>query len=299
MVLTMYKLIVSDMDGTLLNSSKEINDENIKAIKKAQSMGIEFAIATGRPYSMVKDFLKKHDLKCAVIGCNGAQIVDKDGKLVKSYYLKFDTLVKLILLAEEWNCMYNILLDKNIYTQLPKHAVWEIMRLSRANYNKDSGFVKSTINFIRFIFRNLNMNESIHEYILNEKPDVYKIDIMKADLSKIEQLNEKLKLLNDIYITSSYKNNIEVGALGVSKGNAVIKFAESLGIRREEIVSFGDNYNDMSMIEAAGIGVAMGNAEEEIKLAADFITLTNNESGVAYGINKLIFEKPISKACTQ
>lgn len=295
----MYKLIVSDMDGTLLNSNREINDENIKAIKRAQSMGIEFAIATGRPYSMVKDFLKKHDLKCAVIGCNGAQIVDKDGKLVKSYYLKFDTLVKLILLAEEENCMYNILLDKNIYTQLPKRAVWEILRLSRANYNKDSGFVKSTINFIRFIFRNLNMNESIHEYILNEKPDVYKIDIMKADLLKIEQLNEKLKLLNDIYITSSYKNNIEVSAIGVSKGNAVIKFAESLGIRREEIVSFGDNYNDMSMIEAAGIGVAMGNAEEEIKLAADFITLTNNESGVAYGINKLIFEKPISKACIQ
>lgn len=294
----MYRLIVSDMDGTLLSSTKEINDENIRAIKKAQSMGIEFAIATGRPYTMVKDFLIKHDLKCAVIGCNGAQIVSKNGKLIRAHYLKFDKLINIIQLAEEENCMYNILLDTRMYTQLPKHAVRELTKFAKENYNRKDGSLKSTIGFLKFVFGNLRMNERIDKYVLKEKPDIYKIDIMTSDISKIDILKRKLQSLSDIYITSSYKNNIEIGTSGVSKGSAVLEFAESLGISHEEIVSFGDNYNDLTMIEVAGVGVAMGNAEEEVKNAADFITLTNNQSGVAYGIRKLVFERSTSKACT-
>lgn len=286
----MYKLIVSDMDGTLLNSTKKINGENIRAIKKAQNMGIEFAIATGRPYTMVKKFLMQNDLKCAVIGCNGAQIVSKNGELVRAHYLKFDKLIKVIQLAEEENCMYNILLDARMYTQLPKHAVWELIKFAMANYSREGGSAKSVAGFLKFTISNLKMDERIYKYVLKEKPDVYKVDIMTPDMNKLGVIKKKLESLSDIYITSSYKNNVEIGASGVSKGSAVLEFAESLGINAEEIVSFGDNYNDLTMIEAAGLGIAMGNAEEEVKNAADFVTLTNNESGVAYGIRKLVFE---------
>ena len=93
----------------------------------------------------------------------------------------------------------------------------------------------------------------------------------------------------DIEITSSFKDNYEISAKGVNKGTAVAKYAELKGIRPEEIITFGDNHNDIEMIQYAGVGVAVDNAVEELKAAADYVTDTNENGGVGKAIAKFVF----------
>ena len=110
------------------------------------------------------------------------------------------------------------------------------------------------------------------------------MDTTRNELNKIEEIE----------ITSSWGNNLEIMSEGSTKGKAIEFLANLLNINREEIIAFGDNYNDVSMIEFVGTGVAMGNAEEDVKNIANYVTDTNSESGVAKAIDKLVFEKSFS-----
>ena len=104
----------------------------------------------------------------------------------------------------------------------------------------------------------------------------------------LDEIRKELRKVQGIKITSSWPNNIEVMNEGVDKGNAVKILAEKMNIDREDIIAFGDNYNDIEMIKFAGLGVAMGNAEELIKQEADYVTDTNQDSGVAKAIYKFL-----------
>ena len=99
---------------------------------------------------------------------------------------------------------------------------------------------------------------------------------------------EELKAVPGIEITGALEKNIEVNAEGVNKGNAMVRLGESLGIHREEIMAFGDGLNDLQMLKEVGIGVAVSNAREEVKAAADHITRSNDEEGVARFIEEYV-----------
>jgi HAD superfamily hydrolase (TIGR01484 family) len=108
----LYKLIVTDMDGTLLNSIGEIPPENLKAVQRAVEKGVEFAIVTGRPYVSVKGLLKSNNFTCSVIGCNGAQVTDEHGKLVKTHYINKNSLINAMKKAEENDVYYQLYDDR-------------------------------------------------------------------------------------------------------------------------------------------------------------------------------------------
>ena len=110
-----------------------------------------------------------------------------------------------------------------------------------------------------------------------------------ADLDEKEILRKELMAIPELSISSSMYNNLEVNAKGADKGSALLWLADYLGIAREETMSFGDGENDIPMIKAAGLGVAMGNALDTVKAVADTVTLTNDENGVAAAIRKYIF----------
>lgn len=116
-----------------------------------------------------------------------------------------------------------------------------------------------------------------------------KIKLVALDLDGREVLRKELMAIPELSISSSVYNNLEVNAKGADKGAALLWLADYLGIDREETMSFGDGENDIPMIKAAGIGVAMGNALDTVKAAADTVTLTNDEDGVAAAIRKFIF----------
>ena len=101
-------------------------------------------------------------------------------------------------------------------------------------------------------------------------------------------MRKALAEIPGIFVTSSLSNNLEVNAVGADKGGALLRLAELLGIRQEATMAFGDGENDISMLRMAGIGVAMENAEDHVKEAADYVTVTNNEAGVAAALRKFV-----------
>lgn len=287
----MYRLIVSDMDGTLLNSMGEIPFENLKALKKAMNAGVGFAIVTGRPYTSVKGILEQNDLVCSVIGCNGAQVTGKDGKLMRAHYMDKDSLIKIIQKAEEQDIYYQLYDDMYIYTK----SRLKLLKVLK-NYSSKSVKRKFSLNSLvrgvrRLFFTEVKVKKDLFGFVSRSGTNFYKVQIASLDREKLNMLKESLSGIGGINITSSAYYNIEIGPGGVTKGTALKELAEINNIPREEIIAMGDNYNDLPMIEYAGCGVAMENAEDEIKKKADFVTKSNDDNGVAYAIEKLIFEE--------
>ena len=130
---------------------------------------------------------------------------------------------------------------------------------------------------------------NVMEYVKTTGAEAEKVNIFMADLEEREVLRKELMAIPELSISSSMYNNLEVNAKGADKGSALLWLADYLGIDREETMSFGDGENDIPMIQAAGIGVAMENALDTVKAAADMITLKNDEDGVAAAIRKIIF----------
>ena len=130
---------------------------------------------------------------------------------------------------------------------------------------------------------------NILQYVTDCKKDVEKVNVYLADVNDIVPLRKELSTVEGIVISSSLYNNLEINALGATKGIALMWLADYLGIAPEATMAFGDGENDISMLVAAGVGIAMGNGLDIAKNAADRITLTNDEDGVADAIELLIF----------
>ena len=131
------------------------------------------------------------------------------------------------------------------------------------------------------------------EHIISK--EILKVIVIEDEnLSILDEITKELNKIEGLEITKSWFNNIEIMATGSDKGSAVKILAEYLDIDKDEIIAFGDNYNDISMLEFAGIGVAMGNADEFVKSKADYITSTNSEDGVAKALYELTCLKSLN-----
>lgn len=286
----MYKLIVTDMDGTLLNSAGEIPHENLKAVKKAIDKGVGFAIVTGRPYVSVKGILKKNGLKCSVIGCNGAQVTDDSGRIIKAHYIDNDSLKKVIDKAEAEGIYYHLYDDNYIYTKSRLELLVMLKNYSSKAVKKQLSLGRIIRGIRRLFFAEVRVRRDLPGFAMKKPGGFYKVQVASTDQEDLNRVREGLKDVPGINITSSAYFNIEIGPKGVTKGTALKELAEIKGVEREEIISMGDNYNDIPMIEYAGCGVAMENAEIAVKDKANFYTKSNDENGVAYAIEELILK---------
>ena len=269
----MYKLVAIDMDGTLLKEDKTISERTKKAIQSAREKGVTVVLATGRPIEGVSRYLEElnmyteHDY---VLSYNGALIQKtKSKEAVAKVALKGEDLHYLRKLSDE--------LGVNI------HAFSEERGLITPKNSKYTE-VEAEIN-----------NIEIHEMNIDNIPDdEVMIKIMMIDEPEI--LGEAMeKLPKEVYekytVVRSAPFFLEFLNKSVNKGVGVELLAKHLGVKQEEVITFGDAGNDLHMIEYAGLGVAMGNAFDEVKEAANYITDTNENDGVAKAIEKFILEK--------
>jgi Cof subfamily protein (haloacid dehalogenase superfamily) len=288
-----YKLLATDMDGTLLKNNKEISCENIASLKKAYNRGVEIVICTGRSYSAVIPYMKKLDLPCWVVTNNGAVIRDKEGKVISVTYIKPEKLKRVIeLLKAEKEIYYHISDSHKTYIQ-------SIIQRIRGIYGfivKNKGDVLKAcfwsvwVVLLNGSHQKVNFNTFIKEgrkgagvFILSDCPD------------KLKSLSHKLCQIGEIEVTSSGWDNIEVLDENANKGQALKQLAGLLNIKQEEVVAVGDHLNDLSMISYAGLGVAVGNGVKEVIEKADWVTKTNEENGIAYLIEEklLILSKQV------
>lgn len=281
-----YKLIVSDIDGTLFNSDGKISNKNLEAIKDVTSKGIKFALVSGRSYGFLKGLSDEYGINIDAIGYNGTEIRDENGNIIWKRYMDKQDVIDIAKFLEDADCLFKVFTTKGIVCKRPRkiRSIAEEILKSRNEEITDET-IKSKENDI--LLSDLIVSDMI-EYIERKDSDIVKIEVIDSSRDYLNKISEKVKGISEVFITSSYGLNIEIMHKEVNKGNAIKNFAQYLGIDTNEVMAFGDNVNDIEMIEEAGMGVAVENAVDELKKVANFITLSNNEDGVAYAINKFV-----------
>lgn len=266
-----YKLIAIDMDGTLLNSENKISQRTKNAIKNAQEMGVHIVIATGRILKSALYYADKLNLKTPLVACNGAVVVDKSRSVISEKALSKDKIRNMIKLAKREEVYFHFYDKNSFYSDIRSEEVLEFY---------SEGNEETQIDLVVF--------KDIEDIIENHDLSVYKFLFVDNKDEKLKGLREKIDKVENISISSSWINNIEVMEEGVSKGRAVEDLCKKLNISPEEVIAIGDNGNDLSMIRFAGLGVAMENGIKRIKEESDYITSSNDNDGVAKVIEKFI-----------
>ncbi len=264
-----YKLIALDMDGTLLDSNHRVSSRTYRALRLAEEKGVSVVLATGRLYKSAKYYVEKLGLKNPIISSNGALVHDIDGSVLYENLLSYNGLKDSLRIIEDHGIYYHLYTTDSVYSKTIK------MDMLRKFYSDFQG-------------RLLIKAEKFKSYdeILGLKFN--KIITISDKNEELVALKKDLDRLEEIEVTSSLANNLEIMNRNVSKKTAIEYLAKRLGIEPMEIVTIGDNANDLSMIEYAGLGIAMGNAISKLRSAADYVTDTNNNDGVAKAIEKFI-----------
>lgn len=275
-----YKMIAMDMDGTLLTTDKDVSERSKDVLKKAADMGIKLVVCTGRIFTSALIYADIIGTEAPIIASNGAYIREKDR----------DEVVYMKALPKE--DMYTVVRTVKEYGFYPHLFSYDTIFSEKVIYTTKL-YDKQNKSLPEDKKVKIVLNDDLEKVIEENNQIIIKIVIM-SEMDEIERLN---KLRNEISkkidasIVSSAENNFEIMSKGISKGNAVKILGDIYGISPEETICIGDNENDISMIEYAGCGVAMGNAADALKSAADYITDTNDNDGVAKAIEKLVFEK--------
>ena len=273
-----YKMIAIDMDGTLLNDEKSIHPRNIEAIKKASEEGVKVVICTGRNFASALYYSDLIGVKTPIICSNGAMIREKDqDRVIYQSLLGSEKCKEIIKVLKEQNLNFNLYTANTLYT--------EELAYSSKFYE---GFNKTLPKNRRV---NIELIEDWEKLIAEQGEEISKAVAVDKDIEKVQKAKEVIKGMAGLEVVSSGKNNFEVMNEGVSKGDAMTRLAEIYGIDISEVIAIGDSENDLSMIELAGLGISMGNGEDYVKEAAQYITGTNNEGGVGSAIEKFILEK--------
>ena len=264
----MYRLLAIDLDGTLLTPlpHKHITPRTYKVLRQAADAGVIIVIATGQTLSVLQNVCAELPLSAPQIIENGAIIADiRSGTIFHEQLIPPDLILPALAalrtlgLHRAYHTLHHVYVDKNT----PRARNW---------YRPP---VPPTIE-------------------VEDVASLYPLSCIKvAGIGEESTLRVKRRELEHIfdgklYIAQSSFDIIELLHPEVSKGKALNVIAADLDIKPEEIVAFGDNHNDIGMLQLAGLGVAMGNAHEEVKAAADYVTLSNAQDGVAVVIEEMI-----------
>ncbi len=271
-----YKLVAFDCDGTFLDSNGNIPQRNKDIIHKLYNMGIEIIAVTGRSDILTKDYIEELGINIPVIGCNGATLSDviTDNRMyVKPVPKKAVKAVLSLCIDEGIPCkMFSVdtcfssdreMLEKGIKQIVTKYTR-ELKYMVNSKWLSDEDMLR-----------------------LADTEDIIKLVVVDNDIEKLMQMQIRFNEIEGLQVFKSNVNCLDMIGDNVSKGNALTEFAKNKKIPMEKCVAFGDSENDISMLQAAGLGIAMENADEAVRLSADRVTLTNDECGVAYELEKI------------
>ncbi len=277
-----FDLIAFDMDGTLLKNDKTIDISTLEAIDEVIAAGKSAAICTGRPLAEIKPYI--NELKPRIryyILASGAMIYDGFEEKIISHHTIDPKYIPDILEAadKEDVIIHGLTCGKSCFEEKAKeqyasHCMGPYCGL----YEQVSDFV-----------------DDMHRFVLENADKFEKINLYHVDRQASTRTKERLKHL-DIDLVYSEKSSLEVSPKGIDKGDGIRELAEILGISAERIIGVGDADNDIEMLKAAGLGVAMGNANDKCKAVAGYIAKSNEEGGCAEVIRKFMLSEFVKQA---
>lgn len=270
-----YQIIALDLDGTLLTQQKQILPESLTVLAKAKQQGIKVIIVTGRHHVSIKPFYHALELDTPALCCNGTYSYNfQTEQIIEGNALRKDQALQLLNLIrqQQLHCLLYVQ-DAMIYEQpdetTERWHKWsmQLPEKFRPNIYQVTSYEEAIEN-----------SDAIWKFVtLAPEPEL---------LNFSQVINDNMGLACDI----SWHNQMDITQQGNSKGNLLKKWAESQGINMQHVIAFGDNFNDLSMLKMAGMGIAMGNSSDDIKAIADLVTTDNNSTAIADIISQYVIK---------
>lgn len=269
----MYRMVVTDLDGTLLNHEKQVSDGNRKAIEKLKDQNVKFVMATGRSDVMTRAYTKKIENAEIVIGCDGAIIRNiKTGEIFYENHISSETCHKTFKICQKYGLDYYVFAKDELVSDDPQNERFLLHQKFNETVLEDEQIPMQVVE---------NLDQYVDDHI------VYKIVVSHDDANYLDEVAEVIKKETDADAIRSGKRVLAVKARGVSKAEAIKKLAQVFDISIKDIVAFGDEVNDMEMLKLVGLGIAMENADDVVKEAADQIAGNNDADGVGKELDKI------------
>lgn len=265
------KIIATDLDGTLMSPDHiTITERTKNALLKAHNKGIKIAIATGRTLGFITPVTEQIPFVDYIIFSNGASVYDlHEKKIIYKNHISPEITHKILKRLDEMNVYYNTYVDSKVYIQDNKQEFYTSRELPE--------------DFLKIFMASSKVCENLREELNGKGAEI--IAVYSADEALRNSLCEYFESLG-LLVTASLKDEIEATVPSANKGTALGALCELLKIKKEEAMAFGDAMNDIQMIEFAAYSFAMGNACEDLKKAAAYITLSNAEDGLAKAVEE-------------
>ncbi len=266
----MFKLIASDLDGTLLNSKKEISDYSIEVLKKAQEAGVDFAVCTGRMYGSMAYLMPKLTFSRYSINIMGAEIYDNfKGERIYFRPLEDDHVEKIVKYAMDNKVHMNIYLDNVLYTNFDDEF--------RHWYHKETTSLGIVV-------------DDMIEFVKGKK--ISKILFISQPEEAKQHFENMQKMFGDaLNICASHPRYVEFSHIDAQKDKTLLVLLDMLNIKKEELIVFGDSANVVSMLKNTGFSCCVANGWEEAKQASNLIIESNDNDGVARTVERLILNR--------
>lgn len=275
------KLIVTDLDGTFLNSNHvTIPKENIEAFKKAHETGIKVAVASGRTKILTDYLMEQLPFLDYLVTSNGAVTYDlKSGEVVCQTLIDHKQSVEIFDILKDYNLIYEIYFNGECFMNEKSYGMFDKEHVSPHIHELLKDFIKSKTDLAEFIGNG----------------GVEKLNILSLTSEERMEIEEKVLKIGKVAFASSFpiikgvNGNLEMTNTEATKGFAVKGLCEALGIGKENVMCFGDGENDCPMLSFADYSFAMANGTDLVKSVAKFVTDTCDNAGVAKAINKYVF----------
>ena len=270
------RLIALDLDGTTLDSSKQVSEKNRNAIINAVKNGVHVCIASGRAFDTLPSVVTEIPGIEYAITSNGAAVYEiRDKKCLRSYKLTAESVKTILELTKDMPVTYEAFIEGRAY--------------AGSEYIHNPVKFGATKEAIHYIQTTRTLIDDITGFIRQHVNELDSMDIIVKDADMKEKVCDAIyKETQDVYITSSVKQLVEISYKDAGKKSGVKFLADRLVVSKEEIAAFGDADNDKDMIEYAGYGIAVANASISLKEKADYITLSNDEDGIAYAFANIL-----------
>ncbi|TJY42883.1 HAD family phosphatase [Cohnella pontilimi] len=276
----MVKLVALDIDGTLLNRNGQISGRTLRAVAGLRRAGVEFTLCTGRNLPLVREFAQSMAITLPIAICNGGEVRGVNGEVLERRSIPIELAKEAYRILVKHEALFDIYWnDRILIESKPKH-LQRLIDYYRAIKNIDNEYEALLEQEIEapYMFETHDISAWMDS---GEPAAIEKFFVMEHRPERLEAMYDELKKVPGLNVFTSHHTTLEINHVTADKGAGLARIAEAYGVAAEEVAAIGDGMNDVPMFAYAGISVAMGNASDEVKRHARFVTGTNAEDGLA------------------
>lgn len=286
-----YPIFATDLDGTILNDEKQIDIETISAIQEYRQNRGKVVVCTGRSPLSATWIARTMGLTGEpIIAYNGAVILDESGQTVENHVFLQDTLLQIWKMCEKDNIYVHFYEGNSLLVPVENEWNKNWARNNIPLFENSQSALEICNRYRRQI--KVTLVKNFYDYFQKEQPRISKIALFHEGKELVHFSKKLTEHIDNLEISSSSNyRNLEIAPKGITKASGLLKVVEKQGLSIKQAAAIGDNFNDGLMLASAGLGIAMGNAPEEIKKMADVVTTTNNHEGVALAIRHYLLSE--------